>query len=301
MDNRAGEMSVFVRVVESGSFSEAARLLHMTPSTVSKLVARIEARLGVRLVERSTRQLTLTNEGQFYYDRSVELLGQIEDAEQQLAQGGAEPEGVVRVNSSVSFGSAGIEPLLPAFWQAYPKVIVDLTLSDDVVDLYLERADLAFRVGALPDSNLMARKIGTTRRRIVGSPVYLAQRGTPTTPAELLDHNCLGFNFRRSNPVWPMRESGRIVERMVSGTLIANNADTLRRMALFDVGLIRVADYHLRDHIARGELIEVLPDSALSEDDEIHAVFKGATHMPARTRVFLDFFVPRLQAFLQGK
>ncbi|MET0436711.1 MAG: LysR family transcriptional regulator [Devosia sp.] len=301
MDNRAGEMSVFVRVVESGSFSEAARLLHMTPSTVSKLVARIEARLGVRLVERSTRQLTLTNEGQFYYDRSVELLGQIEDAEQQLAQGGAEPEGVVRVNSSVSFGSAGIEPLLPAFWQAYPKVIVDLTLSDDVVDLYLERADLAFRVGALPDSNLMARKIGTTRRRIVGSPVYLAQGGTPTTPAELLDHNCLGFNFRRSNPVWPMRESGRIVERMVSGTLIANNADTLRRMALFDVGLIRVADYHLRDHIARGELIEVLADSALSEDDEIHAVFKGATHMPARTRVFLDFFVPRLQAFLQGK
>lgn len=300
MDNRAGEMSVFVRVVESGSFSEAARLLHMTPSTVSKLVARIETRLGVRLVERSTRQLTLTNEGQFYYDRSVELLGQIEDAEQQLAHGGAEPEGVVRVNSSVSFGSAGIEPLLPAFWQQYPKVVVDLTLSDDVVDLYLERADLAFRVGALPDSNLMARKIGTTQRRIVGSPAYLEQRGTPTTPEQLLEHNCLGFNFRRSSPVWPMRESGRIIERMVSGTLIANNADTLRRMALAGVGLIRVADYHLREHIARGDLVEVLAESALAEDDEIHAVFKGATHMPARTRVFLDFFVPRLQAFLKG-
>lgn len=298
MDNRAGEMAVFVRVVEAGSFSEAARMLHMTPSTVSKLVARIEERLVVRLVERSTRALTLTTEGQFYYERSRELLGQIEDTEQQLAQGGGEPEGLVRINSSVSFGAAGIEPLLPEFFQRYPKITLDLSLSDEVVDLYLERADVAFRVGKLADSNLMARKIGTTRRRIVGSPAYLARAGTPVAPEDLAGHNCLGFNFRRANPVWPMRESGRIVERMLSGNLLANNAETLRRAALAGVGLVRTADYHLRDYIARGELIEVLAETALADEDEVHAVYKGAAHMPVRLRAFLEFYVPRLQRFL---
>ncbi len=298
MDNRAGEMAVFVRVVESGSFSEAARMLHMTPSTVSKLVARIEERLGVRLVERSTRALTLTIEGQFYYERSRDLLGRIEETEQQLTQGGGEPEGLVRINSSVSFGAAGIEPLLSEFFQRHPKITLDLSLSDEVVDLYLERADVAFRVGKLADSNLMARKIGTTRRRIVGSPTYLARVGTPVVPEDLALHNCLGFNFRRANPVWPMRESGRIVERMLTGSLLANNAETLRRAALSGVGLVRVADYHLRDHIARGDLVEVLADTALVEEDEIHAVYKGAAHMPVRLRAFLDFFVPRLQRFL---
>lgn len=300
MDNRAGEMAVFLRVVEAGSFSEAARLLHMTPSTVSKMVARIEDRLGVRLVERSTRALTLTNEGQFYYERSLDLVGRIEDTEQQLTQGGGEPEGLLRINSSVSFGSAGIEPLLPEFFQLYPKIILDLSLSDEVVDLYLERTDVAFRVGRLQDSNLMARKIGTSRRRIVGSPAYLVRLGTPETPEDLAHHNCLGFNFRRSAPVWPMRESGRIVERMLSGNLLANNAETLRRAALAGLGLVRVADYHLRGPLASGSLVEVLADSALSEEDEIHAVFRGSAHMPARLRAFLDFFVPRLQQFLHS-
>ena len=162
MDNRAGEMMVFVRVVEAGSFSEAARLMLMTPSTVSKLIARLEARLGVRLVERSTRRLALTGEGQFYYERSQALLAQLDETEQQIAHGGAEAEGVVRVTSSVSFGTTALEPLLPAFFEAYPKVIVDLSLSDEVADLYLDRTDVAIRVGKLADSTLMARKIGDT-------------------------------------------------------------------------------------------------------------------------------------------
>lgn len=298
MDNRAGEMAVFVRVVEAGSFSEAARMLHMTASTVSKLVARIEERLGVRLVERSTRALRLTEEGQFYYERSRALIGQIEDTEQQLVQGGGEPEGLVRVNSSVSFGTAGVEPHLPEFFTRFPKIVLDLSLSDEVVDLYLERTDVAFRIGRLQDSNLVARKIGTTRRRIVASPDYLARHGMPVTPEGLAAHNCLGFNFRRSSAVWPMRESGRIVERMLSGNLLANNAETLRRAALAGIGLVRVADYHLRDYIERGDLVEVMADPALTEEDEIHAVYKGVAHMPVRLRAFLDFFVPRLQRFL---
>ncbi|MFS8037154.1 LysR family transcriptional regulator [Xanthobacter sp. AM11] len=299
MDNRAGEMMVFVRVVEAGSFSEAARLMLMTPSTVSKLIARLEARLGVRLIERSTRRLALTGEGQFYYERSQALLGQLDETEQQIAQGGAEAEGIVRVTSSVSFGSAALEPILPAFFEAYPKVIVDLSLSDEVVDLYLDRTDVAIRVGKLMDSNLMARKIGETRRRIVASPAYLARHGTPATPEDLVHHNCLGFNFRRAMPVWPMREGGRIVERMLSGSLLVNNGDTLRRMAIAGVGIIRLADYHLREPIARGELVELLADSDLGVADEVHALFRGAQFLPARVRAFLDFAVPRMQKFLE--
>lgn len=298
MDNRAGEMMVFVRVVEAGSFSEAARLLLMTPSTVSKLIARLEARLGVRLIERSTRRLALTREGQFYYERSRALLGQLDETEQQIAQGGAEAEGVIRVTSSVTFGVAALEPILPEFLQAYPRIAVDLSLSDDVVDLYLDRTDVAIRVGKLQDSSLMARRIGETRRRIVASPAYLARHGTPRTPEDLMSHNCLGFNFRRANPVWPMREGGRIVERMLSGSLLANNGETLRRMALAGVGVARIADYHLRGPIARGELVEILQDSDIGETDEIHALFRGAQFLPARVRAFLDFTVPRMQRFL---
>lgn len=298
MDNRAGEMMVFVQVVEAGSFSEAARQLMMTPSTVSKLIQRLEARLGIRLVERSTRRLLLTDEGAFYYERSQRLLADLDETEQQIAQGGAAPEGLIRVSSSVSFGTAALEPILPAFFEAYPKIVIDLSLSDEVVDLYLERTDVAIRVGRLPDSNLMARKIGTTKRRIVASPAYLARWGVPKTPEDLLRHNCLGFNFRRANPVWPMREGGRIVERMLSGSLLTNNGETIRRMAMAGVGIGRIADYHVRGPVARGELVEVLADSAIAEADEIHALYRGAQHLPARVRAFLDFAVPRLQRFL---
>lgn len=298
MDNRAGEMMVFVRVVESGSFSEAARNLLMTPSTVSKLIARLEARLGVRLIERSTRRLALTGEGQFYYERSQALLGQLDETEQQIAQGGAEAEGLVRVTSSVTFGTAALEPMLPDFLEAYPRIVVDLSLSDEVVDLYLDRTDVAIRVGKLQDSNLMARKIGETQRRIAASPAYLERHGVPRTPEDLVAHNCLGFNFRRANPVWPMREGGRIVERMLSGSLLVNNGDTLRRMAIAGVGVIRLADYHLRGPIARGELVEILADSNIGETDDVHALFRGSQFLPARVRAFLDFAVPRMQRFL---
>jgi DNA-binding transcriptional LysR family regulator len=167
-----------------------------------------------------------------------------------------------------------------------------------VVDLYLDRTDVAIRVGRLPDSTLMARKIGTTRRQIVASPAYLAKWGTPETLEDLIRHNCLGFNFRRASPVWPMREGGRLVERMLSGSLLSNNADTIRRMAIAGVGIARVADYHLRGPIARGELVEILAAGAIAESDEIHALFRGGQLLPARVRAFLDFTVPRLQRFL---
>lgn len=300
MDNRAGEMQVFVRVVEAGSFSEAARALLMTPSTVSKLIGRIEARLGVRLLERSTRRFSLTAEGQFYYERSQALLAELDSVERDLAEGAAKTGGTVRVNASVAFGVLAVEPLLPAFWRAYPNVVVDLSLSDEIVDLYLDRTDVAFRIGPLPDSGMMARAIGVAHRKIVASPGYLRENGTPLTVADLALHNCLGFNFRRAAPVWPLRESGRTVDRAVHGSLLANNGETVRRMALAGVGLARLGDYHARDDIAAGRLVEVLADTVAGDEEPINAVYLGGARLPQRVRVFLDFMTPRLQAFLHG-
>ena len=297
MDNRVGEMQVFLRVVESGNFSDAARLLRMNPSTVSKLIARIEERLGVRLLKRSTRRLSLTAEGQIYHERSQGLLGELDEVERELSQGAASTGGTVRVNASVAFGVLAVEPQLPAFWQAYPNIVVDLSLSDEIVDLYLDRTDVAFRVGRLADSGLMARRVGAARREIVASPAYLKRNGTPRTADDLAQHNCLGFNFRRAAPVWPLKESGRIVDRAVNGSLLANNGETVRRMAVAGVGLARLGDYHARADLAAGRLVEVLSD-VISDEEEIHAVYVGGARLPQRVRVFLDFIVPRLQSFL---
>lgn len=299
MDNRVGEMQVFLRVVEAGSFSEAARLLLMTPSTVSKLIGRIEARLGVRLLERSTRRLSLTAEGQVYYEKSLALLAELDEVERELSRGAASAGGTIRVNASVAFGVLGLEPLLPEFWETHPNIVVDLSLSDEMVDLYLDRTDVAFRVGSLQDSTMMARRMGIARRKIVAAPRYLERRGVPMSSDDLAGHNCLGFNFRRAAPVWPLKESGRIIDRALNGSLLANNGETVRRMAIAGVGLARLGDYHVRDDIASGRLVEVLSAAVEGDDEQIHAIYLGGPRLPHRVRVFLDFVTPRLQRFLE--
>jgi DNA-binding transcriptional LysR family regulator len=300
IDNRVGEMQVFLRVVEIGTFSEAARLLLMTPSTVSKLIGRIEARLGVRLFERSTRRLCLTSEGQVYYEKSIALLAELDNIERTISQGAVMAGGTIRINVSVAFGVLALEPLLPAFWQAHPDIVVDISLSDEIVDLYLDRTDIAFRVGPLQDSTITTRRIGVVKRRIVASPDYLDRRGKPIRIDDLADHNCLGFNFRRSNPVWPLKESGRIVDRAVNGTLVANNAQTLHRMAIAGIGIARLADYHVRNDIMDGRLVEVL-EGTVGDEEQIHALYLGGPRQPYRVRAFLDFVCPRLGEFMQGK
>lgn len=301
MDNRAGEMRVFQRVVETGSFSEAARALMMTPSSVSKLIGRIEDRLGARLLERSTRRLALTTEGQVYYERGQALLAELDEIERDLSRGAACAGGTVRVSASVGFGIFGLQPLLAAFWQAHPNIIVDLSLSDEIVDLYLDRTDVAFRVGPLADSGMTARKLGTARRMIVAAPDYLARHGAPRTAEDLAGHTCLGFNFRRSAPMWPLREGGRVVERAVTGPLLANNGETVRAMAIAGIGIARMGEFHIREDLRAGRLVEV-PDIAVAGDTEdIHALFLGGERLPARVRAFLDFMNPRLTAFLAAR
>lgn len=298
MDNRAGEMQVFCAVVDAGSFSAAARRLVMTPSTVSKLVARLEARLGVRLVERSTRRLSLTVEGHVYQERAARMLSELDELEGELAAGSAGASGTVRISASVAFGTIALEPLLPQFWQMHPGIVVDLSLSDEMADLYLERTDIAFRVGGLVDSSMMSQAIGAARRMIVASPEYLDRRGEPTVVEDLDRHNCLGFNFQRSEPVWPMRTGGRIVDRMVAGSLLANNGETVRRLALSGIGLARLGDYHVRADVEAGRLVEVLASAGIGDEERIAALYLGPKLLPARVRASLDFLVPRLRAFM---
>jgi len=219
--------------------------------------------------------------------------------ESSLGQHHGQLQGTVTVNASVAFGTMALEPILPEFWAHYPDIVVDLSLSDTIVDLYLDRTDVAFRVGKLQDSNLHARRLGQARRMIVGSPDYFARHGTPLTVQDLDRHNCLGFNFRRAAPVWPMKDGGRVVSRTLGGSLLANNGETVRRMALAGVGLARLGSFNVTEDVAAGRLVEVLQASGVDDREDINAVYLGGTRMAPRVVAFLDFVVPRLQAFLK--
>jgi DNA-binding transcriptional LysR family regulator len=287
--NRSGEMECFVQVVERGGFSAAARALGMTPSAVSKLIARLEARLGTRLLHRSTRKLQLTPEGQAFHERSVQVLADIDEAERDAAVA-AVPRGRVSVNTNVPFGRGYLLPKVPLFLAQYPQVSLDITLTDRVVDLLDERADVAIRWGALPDSDLVARKLGETTQAIVAAPAYLAKHGTPRTPLQLKQHNLLGFNFQRQRADWPLRQRGRLVHVPVTGNVRAGDGETLRQLVLAGAGLARLSMFHIGPDVKTGRLVPVLESFNPGEREPIHAVFLGkGGRLPGRVRVFLDF------------
>ncbi|MEP6504899.1 MAG: LysR family transcriptional regulator [Betaproteobacteria bacterium] len=293
--NRSGEMEVFVRVVELGGFSAAARAFQMTPSAVSKLVSRLEARLGVRLLNRSTRQVQLTAEGGAFYERSVRVLADLAEAERGAAANDA-PRGRLSINANVPFGEAALLPLVPAFLARYPEITLDIVLTDEVIDLIEHRTDIAVRAGPLKSSSLVARKLGETRKAIVGSPDYLARRGVPQRPADLAEHNCLGFNRTRTLNGWPLRDDGKLVTLPAVGNTQVSDGASLQRLAVAGVGLARLALFHARDDISAGRLVPVLEDCNPGDLEEIHAVFLGhGGYLPARVRAMLDFLVENVR------
>ncbi|HEY0219995.1 MAG TPA: LysR family transcriptional regulator [Afipia sp.] len=294
--NRSGEMEVFARVVELGGFSTAARALRMTPSAVSKLVGRLESRLGVRLINRSTRKLQLTPEGAAYYDRAIRILDDINTAESEAAIG-ATPRGRVRVNTSVPFGLHWLMPLLPGFLELYPGVSIDVSMTDTVVDLLEERADIAIRVGPMRESSLFARKLGESRTAVVAAPAYLAKYGMPHTPADLVKHNMLGFCFSRQVEGWPFRDdTGNIVTVPPVGNALVSDGEAMQRLAVAGAGLARLARFHVDDDIAAGRLVPVLENFNPGDREAIHAVFVGrGGQLPARVRAFLDYLVENVR------
>jgi DNA-binding transcriptional LysR family regulator len=298
MDNRAGEMEVFAAAVELGSFSAAGRRLKLSPSAVSKLINRIEDRLGARLLLRSTRALRLTPEGERYLARAQRILAEIEETEREIASGAeAAPRGRVRVNALVGFGVRCVVPLIPEFLARYPEVELDLTLTDSIVDLMEGRVDVALRSGTLRDSALKARKILESRRVVIASPDYLVRHGTPKTPTDLARHNCLLFNFRQNPYEWPFRDpaTGEVAAQQVSGKFFGDNGPTLRQLCLEGLGLARLGEFHVAPDLAAGRLVTVLERYNPEDIELIHAIFPGHQHLPARVRVFVDFLAERIR------
>lgn len=287
--NRSGDMEAFVQVVERGSFSAAAAVLGMTPSAISKLISRLEARLNVRLVHRSTRKLQLTPEGQLFYERGVRVLADLDEAERSTAADGP-PRGRVSINASHAVGNSLLLPLVKPLLVQHPLIQLDIGLTDRVVDLMEERADIAIRWGQLPPSDLVARKLGETGLAILGSPEYLARHGTPRTPQDLAAHNLLGNSYRRMNPDWPLKVDGRPVDVPIVGNVRASDGESLHRLVLDGVGLGRLSLFHVRGDIARGLLVPVLEEYNPHELEPIHAVYLGkGGRLPARVRAVLDF------------
>jgi DNA-binding transcriptional LysR family regulator len=287
--NRSGEMEVFVRAVELGGFSVAARALRMTPSAVSKLVARLERRLGARLINRSTRKLLLTAEGQAFLERAHRVLADLDEAERSVTAG-AVPRGLVRINCNVPFGLHRLLPLVPRFTAAHPEVRLDIALTDRVIDLMDERADVAIRVGSMRPSQLMARTLGQSRMAVVAAPTYLARRGVPQTPYDLDAHNCIAFNFARHVDEWSFVVDGTHVSLPARGDVVAGDGEISRRLALAGQGVTRLSLFHIRPDIKAGRLVPMLEAYNPGDVEEVNVVYVGhGGRLPARVRALIDF------------
>jgi len=283
------EMSVFSRVVAAGSLSAAARELGLSPALISRRLAALESRLGVRLINRTTRSLHLTDEGAAYLETCGRILSEIEEADAAVAAGRGEPQGILRVALPASFGNQHVAPLVPDFAARYPKVQLALSLSDRYVNVIEEGFDLAVRIAELEDSSLAARKLAPNRRVVCASPEYLRRHGTPRTLAELAQHNCLTTtaDFAMS---WAYRAAdGSAGSVRVSGRYACDNWEVLRDWALAGLGIALKSTWDVRRHLEDGSLVPLLPGYTFASDVAIWAVYPHRRHLSAKTRVFIDF------------
>lgn len=290
---QSDEMAAFLRIVERGGFSAAARGSPLTASALSKLVQRLEARLGVRLLTRTTRRIALTPEGETYAARARDILALIEAAETEVTAGRGRPRGHLRVNTSTAYARHRLIPLLPAFFAEYPDITLDLTVTDRRVDLVAEGVDVVLRTGALEDSALIARRIADGRRVICAAPGYLARRGTPRRPADLLVHDCIVLHGLARMTVWPFRDGERIAALNLRGPVASDSAEALRDMALAGLGIIRVSEFMVRDAIADGRLVALLEAEHASEEVPVWALIAPGRHRMPRIRAFVDFVAAR--------
>jgi DNA-binding transcriptional LysR family regulator len=284
----SAEMNAFVRVAERGSFAAAAADLGLTPSALSKLVTRIEDRLGVRLLTRTTRKLALTAEGELFVARSREILASIEAAEAEVTAASERPRGHLRISVGTAVAKQILGPTLPVFLDRYPDITVELHVSDRQVDLVAEQIDVAIRSGALGDSTLVARKVGEAMRVLCASPLYLEKHGTPRVPADLLQHNCLTLPGPAWSQ-WPFHTHEGINRLAVSGTFTSDNADLLLDVAVAGLGIARLADFMVARALRDGALVRLLIDSHVPESFPIHALTVPGRHRAPRIRAFVDF------------
>jgi DNA-binding transcriptional LysR family regulator len=295
--DRFSEMEAFVRIVEDGSFSAAAATLRVTPSAISRLVGHLEERLDVRLVNRTTRRLSLTDEGRGFYARAARILADVDAAEQATASAGHAPHGRLRVNAPIAFGSYQIAPVLPAFLERYPGIRLELTLTDRLTDLLEEGIDVAICFGAPADSSLVLRKLGEDAWTICAAPQYLDRWGTPGTPEDLREHTCL----LRTAPladlnVWPFRGAEGAYTIRVGGRIEVNHAETLLRLALAGAGIARLARFLVAPYLAEGRLVPVLAETHRTDAVPIYAIYPHRRHLSLRVRAFVDYLAEALAA-----
>jgi DNA-binding transcriptional LysR family regulator len=281
------EMSSFVAVVEAGSFVGAADATGMSKAAVSRHVGELEQRLGARLLQRTTRRLSLTDEGRTFFARAKDLSA-LDEAESELTSRSGEPSGLIRVNAPLTFGVLHLAPLWGPFTAANPKVALDITLSDRVVDLVDEGYDLAIRITTMPSSMLVSRKLASTRMVLCASPRYLKRHGKPKHPHELAAHSVISYSYWSTGDEWRFTGSKGPVSVRTKSRIHTNNGDTCRKAALAHQGVILQPDFLIGDDLRRGDLVELMPAYRSIELD-IHTVWPSRKHLPLKTRRLIDF------------
>ncbi|MDA3558157.1 LysR family transcriptional regulator [Acinetobacter sp. AOR15_HL] len=289
--NRSGELAIFIRVVELGSFSAVARACDMTPSAVSKLIARLEKRLGVRLLNRSTRQFQLTSEGCQFYEQGLQILSELDELEQSVTANHT-PKGRIRIHTSFSYWTHFLVPCISLFNQRYPQIELEAHLSDEVINLVEQRIDVAIRTGPLKSSNLVARSLGSTRKHYVCSPAYITQCGCPQHPDELSEHQLLDVSYQRQNKTWLFKKENQEITLVSTQVLRVNHGEAILQLALADAGIAQLNEFQVRKALEQKQLVKILEDWNVNASEEFHAVWIGHDkYVPKRVRVFLDFLV----------
>lgn len=292
MSDRILELSAFVRAGETGSFSRVARELGLSQPSVSRMVASLEARLGTRLLLRTTRRVTLTDAGAVFLERSRQILADLDDA-QEVARGVDSLHGLLRVAMPGAFGTGEVVPRLPGFLARHPRLRIELQISDRIDDLVAEGVDMALRLGRLADSGFGARLLGTAPRLVVAAPAYLRERGIPVTLAELAQHDCIvgpGLSGRRG---WSFLRSGTVTSVEVAGRVQVSSAEGVIACVMAGLGIALASQWMCRAGLESGELVALLADYQL-EPVEVHAVYPGGRHPSPKVRAFSDYLVAEL-------
>ena len=285
-------MRVFATVVDAGSFARAADKLDLSRGMTSRYVAQVEAHLGVRLLNRTTRRQSLTEAGQDYYQRATQVLAMVEEAEHSAAQGSAEPRGTLRVNASVAFGARHLGPAIGVWLKRHRQVKADLTLNDRVVDLVDEGFDVAVRIARRIDPGLVARPITRARLVVCAASAYLKEHGTPKSPADLARHNCLTYAYAGHQGEWRFTRRGRDQVVRVSGNVHGNNGDILCSAAVEGLGVIVQPSFLVYELLREKKLVRIL-EGWEADDSTIYAVYPSRQFLTPKVRSFIDFLVER--------
>lgn len=290
--NRLQDLEVFVQVVNSGNFAKAAIALEINPSAISRRISQLEDRLGVRLFHRTTRSLCLTEVGERYFHRCLSILADLDEANREAKQHSEAPQGLLHISCSTMFAHRHLLARIPEFLTCYPRLNIQLVLTDDVINVVNEGMDVAIRIGELADSSLITRRLMSDRRIICAAPTYLERYGTPKTPDDLAFHNCLGLNaYKTTLNQWRFRDRSGLREISVSGNFTVNSGVALYESVLAGLGIARVTEFLADEALKLGQLIRILSEYEDENDVGIYAIFPSDRYLLPKVQCFVEFLV----------